>query len=103
MRDIRGDLRDRADRLEKQINAENSQFDEVMLQLRTKRDGDLQQLRAQLQLVNKLLEFAAWHDNVRANLAARIAVAEVAETSIRKSIEICPLILWRFPNCPPSQ
>ena len=36
MRDIRGDLRDRADRLEKQINAENSQFDEVMLQLRTK-------------------------------------------------------------------
>jgi hypothetical protein len=102
MRDIRGDLRDRADRLEKQINAENSQFD-VMLQLRTKRDGDLQQLRAQLQLVNKLLEFAAWHDNVRANLAARIAVAEVAETSIRKSIEIRPLILWRFPNRPPSQ
>jgi len=43
-------------------------------------------LRAQLQLVNKLLEFAAWH--VRANLAARIAVAEVAETSISKSIEI---------------
>jgi hypothetical protein len=102
MRDIRGDLRDRADRLEKQINAENSQFD-VMLQLRTKRDGDLQQLRAQLQLVNKLLEFAAWHDNVRANLAARIAVAEVAETSIRKSTEIRPLILWRFPNRPPSQ
>jgi len=102
MRDIRGDLRDRADRLEKQINAENSQFD-VMLQLRTKRDGDLQQLRAQLQLVNKLLEFAARHDNVRANLAARIAVAEVAETSIRKSIEIRPLILWRFPNRPPSQ
>jgi hypothetical protein len=102
MRDIRGDLRDRADRLEKQINAENSQFD-VMLQLRTKRDGDLQQLRAQLQLVNKLLEFAAWHDNVRANLAARIAVAEVAEISIRKSIEIRPLILWRFPNRPPSQ
>ena len=102
MRDIRGDLRDRADRLEKQINAENSQFD-VMLQLRTKRDGDLQQLRAQLQLVNRLLEFAAWHDNVRANLAARIAVAEVAETSIRKSTEIRPLILWRFPNRPPSQ
>ena len=57
----------------------------------------LQQL-AQLSLVNKLLEYAAWHDNVRANLAARIAVAEVAETSIRKSIEIRPLILWRFPN-----
>jgi hypothetical protein len=87
MRNIRGDLRDRAERLETQINAENSQFERVMLQLRTKRDGDLQQLRAQLQLVNKLLEFAAWHDNVRANLAARIAVAEVAETSIRKSIE----------------
>ncbi len=86
MRDIRGDLRDRADRLEQQINAETLQFDKVMLRLRTKLDGDLQQLRAQLQLVNKLLEFATWHDNVRASLAARIAVAEVAETSIRQSI-----------------
>ena len=50
MRDIRDDLRDRADRLEKQINAENAQFEQVMLQLRTKLDSDLAQLRAQLRL-----------------------------------------------------
>jgi hypothetical protein len=45
-------------------------------------------LQAQLRLAQKLLEFAAWHERVRADLAARIAVAEVAESSIRKSIEI---------------
>jgi hypothetical protein len=45
-------------------------------------------LRAQLRLAHKLPEFAAWHDRVRADLAARIAVAEAAELSIRKSIEI---------------
>lgn len=56
------------------------------MQLKTTLDSNLQQLRAQLRLANKLLEFTAWHDNLRADLAARIAVAEVAEISIRKSL-----------------
>ena len=86
MRDIRCDLEARAQLLERQISDENARFERTILQLRTALDSNLQQLRAQLRLANKLLEFTAWHDNLRADLAARIAVAEVAEISIRKSL-----------------
>ncbi len=86
MRDIRCDLQARAELLEQQISDENAQFERALLQLRTTLDSNLQHLRAQLRLANKLLEFTAWHDNLRADLAARIAVAEVAEISIRKSL-----------------
>ena len=86
MRDIRCDLQARAELLERQISDENARFERAILQLRTALDSNLQQLRAQLRLANKLLEFTAWHDNLRADLAARIAVAEVAEISIRKSL-----------------
>ena len=86
MRDIRCDLQARANLLEQQITDENAQFERAILQRKTTLDSNLQQLRAQLRLANKLLEFTAWHDNLRADLAARIAVAEVAEISIRKSL-----------------
>jgi len=88
MRDIREDLRDRASQIETRISAENAAFERAVLDLRTRLDGSLAPLRAQLRLARRLLEFAAWHDRVRADLAARIAVAEAAELSIRKSIEI---------------
>ena len=86
MRDIRCDLQARANLLERQITDENAQFERAILRLKPTLDSNLQQLRAQLRLANKLLEFTAWHDNLRADLAARIAVAEVAEISIRKSL-----------------
>jgi hypothetical protein len=85
MRDIRCDLQARANLLEQQITDENAQFERAILQLKTTLDSNLQQLRAQLRLANKLLEFTAWHDNF-ADLAARIAGAVVAEISIRKSL-----------------
>lgn len=85
MRDISGDLQGRAERLKAQISAENARFEGLLRQLKTKQDGDLAQLRAQLRLANKLLEFTAWHDHLCAELAARIAAAEAAETLIRKS------------------
>ena len=86
MRDIRGDLQDRAHMFEQQISVENARFERLILQLETAHDSQLEHLRAQLRLANKLLEFADWHHNVCATLTARIAVAEVAETSIRKSL-----------------
>jgi hypothetical protein len=88
MRDIREDLRDRASQLETRISTENAAFDRAISELKTRLDSNLAPLRAQLRLAHKLLAFAAWHDRVRADLAARIAVAEAAELSIRKSIEI---------------
>ena len=84
MRDIRGDLQDRADMLAQQISVENARFERVIWQLKTEHDSQLEHLRAQLRLANKLLEFTDWHHNVCATLTARIAVAEAAETSIRE-------------------
>jgi CII-binding regulator of phage lambda lysogenization HflD len=88
MRDIREDLRARASQLETRISSENASFERAISQLKSTLDNNLAPLRAQLRLAHKLLQFAAWHDQVRADLAARIAVAEAAEMSIRKSIEI---------------
>jgi hypothetical protein len=84
MRDIRGDLQDRVDMLAQQIGAENARFERVIWQLKTEHDNQLEHLRAQLRLANKLLEFTDWHHNLCATLTARIAVAEAAEASIRE-------------------
>ena len=78
----RGDLQARADLFAQQISIERARFERVIW--KTEHDNQLEQLRAQLRLANKLLEFTDWHHNVCAALTARIAVAEVAETSIRE-------------------
>ena len=85
MRDICADLRDRARSVAQQIRAEDARFENVVSQLKTEQDSKLEHLRAQLRLANKLLEFTAWHDRVRAELAARIAVAAAAENLIKTS------------------
>ena len=85
MRDIRADLRDRAQSVAQQISAEDARFESLVSQLQIEQDTKLEHLRAQLRLANKLLEFTTWHDRVRAQLLARIAVAEAAENFIKKS------------------
>ena len=84
MRDICADLRDRAHSVAQQISAEDARFESLVSQLKTEQDSKLEHLRAQLRLANKLLEFTAWH-RVRAELAARIAVAAAAENLIKTS------------------
>ena len=86
MRDIRGDLQDRVDMAEQQISFENAQFEQLIQRLKTEQANKLEQLRAQLRLANKLLEFMGWHHNVCATLTTRIAAAEEAETAIWKSL-----------------
>jgi hypothetical protein len=88
MRDIVGDLQARAKLLAEKISAENARFEKLVAEIKAKQDSNLEHLRAQLRLVNKLLEFTAWHDNMRSVLAARIAVAEAAEISIKKSFDL---------------
>ncbi len=85
MRDILADLQDRARSVAEQISAENARFESLVSQLRAQQDSQLEDLRAQLRLANKLLEFTAWHARLRAELTTRIAVAEAAETLIRNS------------------
>jgi hypothetical protein len=86
MRDICADLRDRANLVVQQINSENIRFESLIAQLRAEHDNSLGHLRAQLRLANKLLEFTVWQSEMRAALAARIAVAEEAENLIKNSI-----------------
>jgi len=56
MRDIRGDLQDRAGLLEEQINAHEAQFDKLIEQLKREHDSRLEDLKAELEAVNRLLE-----------------------------------------------
>ena len=81
MRNIRGDLQDRADMVEQQINAEHAQFDNLIEQLKREQDSRLEDLKAQLQAVNRLIEVAAWQHNVRAAVALAATAAEAVEVS----------------------
>ena len=87
MDDIRADLNERAYLLQQEISAENARFDQLVVEFKREHDNALEHMRAQLRLANKLLEFTAWHHNVRTVLAAHIAAAEAAENSIVASLK----------------
>ena len=56
MRDIRGDLQDRAALLEEQINAHEAQFDKLIEQLKREHDSRLEDLKTELEAVTRLME-----------------------------------------------
>ena len=56
MRDIRGDLKDRASLLEEQINAHEAQFEKLMEQIRAEHEARLEDLKAEFAALTKLLE-----------------------------------------------
>jgi hypothetical protein len=56
MRDIRGDLQDRAALLEEQISAHEVQFDKLLDQLKREHDARLEDIKAELEAVNRLIE-----------------------------------------------
>jgi hypothetical protein len=87
MRDIRGDLRDRAFMVRRQINAEHAQFETLIVQLKTEQETRLEPLKAQLRAVNKLIDVAAWQYNVRSALLLATAVATAAETSAAATLQ----------------
>jgi hypothetical protein len=82
MRNLRAELQNRADFIAQQIRAENARFESLVSQLRADQATKLDHLRAQLRLANKLVEFAAWEQNVRTTLAAHIAAAEAAKRTL---------------------
>jgi hypothetical protein len=87
MRDIRGDLAERAQRIRQEIDAEHVRFETMLLHLKSERENLLGPLNAQLQAVHKLLGFAAWHHDVRTSLLVAIAGTAVAELSVRESLK----------------
>lgn len=86
MRDIRGDLEDRAHMVQHQIDVEHAQFETLISQLKTEQDRKLDPLKAQLRAVYKLIDIAAWQYNVRAVLTLSTAVAAAAETSAAATV-----------------
>jgi hypothetical protein len=56
MRDIRGDLQDRANLLEEQIKAQEVQFEHLIEQLHKEQDSRLTGLRTELDAVSRLME-----------------------------------------------
>ena len=56
MRDIRGDLQDRANLLEEQISAHEAQFDKLIDQLKREHDQRLEDLKIEIDAVNRLLD-----------------------------------------------
>jgi hypothetical protein len=56
MRDIRGDLQDRASLLEGQISAHEAQFEKLVAQIRAEHEAKLKDLRAEFDVVTKLHE-----------------------------------------------
>lgn len=56
MRDIRGDLQDRANLLKEQINAHQAQFDTLIEQFKREYDARLDDLKAELEAVNRLMD-----------------------------------------------
>jgi CII-binding regulator of phage lambda lysogenization HflD len=87
MRDIKSDLQERVDLVQKQINAEHAQFEKLIFQLKTEHNSRLEDLRVQLRAVNKLIDFSAWQHNVRAALLLAISGTEAAEVSANKALE----------------
>jgi hypothetical protein len=56
IRDIRGDLQDRANLLEEQINDHEAQFEKLVEQIRAEHEARLEDLKAEFAAVTKLLE-----------------------------------------------
>jgi hypothetical protein len=56
MRDIRGDLQERASLVEQQINATQNQFKKLMEQLKGEHESREVDLKAALNAVNKVIE-----------------------------------------------
>jgi hypothetical protein len=55
MRDIRGDLKDRAEALEREINAAQTRFDELIERLKQEHDGRVHDLKSELDAVKLLM------------------------------------------------
>jgi len=84
MRDIRSDLQDRADWIRQQIRAQQAKFEIVTAQLKRDQTDQLEDLRAQLEGVTRLLQLATWYHDVRMATARALALAATAEIAARQ-------------------
>ena len=65
MRDIRGDLQERANIVEEQIRAIYAHFEKVVQQLQSERDAGVAELQGTQSMLDQLIQFeSAFIDNV---------------------------------------
>jgi hypothetical protein len=57
MRDIRGDLRERAKLMEERARLANAHCEKLVKQLQTERDAKVADLKAKIVMIGKLIEF----------------------------------------------
>jgi len=81
VRDIRGDLRDRVNMVQQQINAEQAQFEMLIAQLEREQNNRLEDLRAQLRAVNRVLKIVTWQHNLRMAVARALVLTATVEIS----------------------
>jgi len=72
MRDIRGDLQDRSNRLAEQISATQAQFDKVIEQLKLEHQGKLEDLKSDLDTVRMVIK-------TEDRLGSRISLSKQSE------------------------
>ena len=72
MRDIRGDLQDRSNRLAEQIRATQAHFDKVIEQLKLEHQGKLEDLKSDLDTVRMVMK-------TEDRLGSRISLSKQSE------------------------
>ncbi|MGH6866321.1 MAG: hypothetical protein ACREDO_09175 [Methyloceanibacter sp.] len=87
MRDIRGDLQLRADRIREQIKLAQTEFEKNVGQLKIEQERRLDHLKAEREAVTRLMKIVRWHQDVRAVLTAAKTAAEAAEAACRSTVE----------------
>jgi hypothetical protein len=86
MRDIRGDLQERASMVEREIKVERARLEMLLTQLKREQDSRLEHLRAQLWAMNRLVEVATLQHKLR----TAVSLAAAAIESISKEAAQTP-------------
>ena len=91
MRDIRGDLHERATIFEQQINAAQDQFEKLIEQLKREKDSTLGDLNAELEAVNRVMEIE--HRRLRSASSRPKSQPQqpLADFLVRKLSEVGPM------------
>ena len=88
MRDILGDLQVRANWIRQQIRAEQAQFGVLFAQVRREHDNRLESIRAELEIVTRILQYARWHHELRMWAARALALAATAKIAAREFSQV---------------
>jgi len=89
MRDICGDLQERANIIEREIKAEHARFEMLLVQLKGQQDNRLAELRTQLWAVRRFVEVATWQHKLRTAVSL-LATAEAAIEGVKKQAYSTP-------------